>query len=99
VVLTAEQVLSLSLPPNSERAKRTSTNYPRFMQRYGNDLVYELEAAPPATLAMLLTDSIKSVLEIEAYNAEVQAERQDAAHIAAARQHVLKVLRDAGGLE
>ena len=99
VALTSKQVKDLDLAPNSERAKRKSTNFKRFIQRYGSDLVYELEALPPATLARLVTDAIDSVLDIAAFNAEVDAERQDAAHIAAARNRVLTVLREAGGLE
>ncbi len=98
MALTSKQVKDLRLAPNSERAKHKSTNFRRFVERYGSDLVYELEAVPPATLAGLLSDAIDSVLDIAAFNAEVDAERQDAAHIAAARNRVLTVLQEAGGV-
>jgi len=99
VALTAEQRDRLHLPPNSERAKRTSANYRRYVERYGSDEVFELESLPPATLATLLSDAIDSVLDIDAFNAEVHAEREDASQIIAVRSQILSVLRDAEGLE
>ena len=96
VALTTEQVSDLELPPNSERAKRGSPNFKRFVQRYGSDLVYELEAVPPDVLAELLTEAIDNVIDPEAFNDEVEAEHEDAAHIADARERVLRVLRETG---
>ena len=41
-----------------------------------------------------LTDAIDSVLDIGLYNAEVEAERQDAAFLDEARQRACRALRD-----
>lgn len=64
------------------------------MEAYETDFVWELEAVVPKVLQRLLTDAIDGVIDREAYNAEVAQERADAAHIAAARELVLRTLRD-----
>jgi ParB-like nuclease family protein len=92
--LTMKQVAELELPTKYERAKPASPNYGRYMNAYHTDFVWELEALDPTVLQSLLTVAIESVIDLEAYNAEVQAEHEDAAHIAAARARVLTVLRD-----
>jgi ParB-like nuclease family protein len=97
--LTMKQVAELELPKKYERAKRGSPNYKRYANAYHTDCVWELEALDATVLQTLLTVAIESVIDLEAYNVEVQAEREDAAHIAAARARVLSVLRDAEGSE
>jgi hypothetical protein len=92
--LTMKQVAELELPKKYERAKPGSPNYKRYVNAYHTDSVWELEALDPTVLQTLLTVAIESVIDLEAYNAEVQAEREDAAHIAATRTRVLSVLRE-----
>ena len=92
--LTMKQVVELELPKKYERAKPGSPNYKRYLNAYHTDSVWELEALDPTVLQTLLTVAIESVIDLEAYNAEVQAEREDAAHIAATRARVLRVLRE-----
>jgi hypothetical protein len=92
--LTMKQVAELELPKKYERAKPGSPNYKRFVDAYDTDSVWELEALDPTVLQALLTVAIESVIDVEAYNAEVSAEREDAAHIVATRARVLSVLRD-----
>ncbi len=87
------QVTELSLPPNAERAKKTSSNYKRYVEAYGDDRVYELEAVRPPVLAGLLRKSIESVIDRRAYDQEVAAERADAVHVQAMRARVLDVLK------
>jgi ParB-like nuclease domain len=92
--LTMKQVGELQLPKKYERAKRLSPNYRRYVNAYRTDSVWELEALDPTVLQTLLTSAIESVIDLDAFNAEVQAEREDAAHIAATRARMLTVLRD-----
>ena len=92
--LTMEQAEDLELPKSFERAKRTSSNYERYIDRHGTDAVYELEAVAPHELQGLLRDTIDSVIDIDAYNHEVDEEKRDAAFNAANRERVLKVLQE-----
>jgi hypothetical protein len=92
--LTMKQVAELELPKKYERAKPGSPNYKRYVNAYDTDCVWELEALDPVVLQNLLTVAIESVIDLDAYNAEVDAEREDAAHIAATRARILNVLRE-----
>jgi hypothetical protein len=94
VALRAEQVAELDLPPSMIGAKRTSANYTRFVEQYGSDEVYELEALSPQTLQELLDEAIGSVLDVEAFNAEVTSEKHDAIHLGAVRRRVLATLNE-----
>lgn len=86
VALTAEQVERFALPPQM-KAKASSTNYRRFVQQHGED-VYELEALEPGDLQQQLRDAIDSVLDVQAFNHELDREREDAAFIENARRRV-----------
>lgn len=89
--LSHDQVAALKLPPNSERAKQTSSNYAAFVNRYGEE-VYELEAVAPAVLQRMLREAIEGVLDRDAFDAEVLREAADSAEIAAARARVMKAM-------
>ena len=78
----------------TRRAKAGSPNYKRYVDAYNTDLVWELEALDPKVLQRLLTEAIETVTDRKAFNAEVRAEHEDAAHIAAVRADVLSVLRE-----
>ena len=56
-------------------------------------------AVSPEDLQELLTDAIDEVLDIEAFNAEVDAEREDAAFLAEARHRACLALGDLGRAE
>ena len=92
VALNASQVSELQLPPGGE-AKKTSSNYKRFVSKHGND-VWELEAIPPVKLQEILRDVIDSVIDIEAFNYEVDREKEDAAELEGVRRAVIAVLRE-----
>jgi len=97
VALTAEQVQKFDLPPIL-KAKKKSSNYSKFSQKHG-DNVFELEAVSPETLQELLTDAIDSVIDAKRFNAELDADRQDAAFLQGVRQTVHAELQnlDFGG--
>ena len=88
-----KQVRALRLPQKYERAKTGSSNYQRYVQDYGTDFVWELEAVAPKVLQKLLTDAIDSLIDRRAFSAEVASERADAAHNAGVRSIVLDTLR------
>jgi ParB/Sulfiredoxin domain len=91
--LTMKQVRALRLPQKYEGAKKGSSNYQRYVEDYGTDFVWELEAVAPKVLQKLLTDTIDSLIDRRAFNAEVASERADAAHNAGVRAIVLDTLR------
>ena len=94
VALTADQVSDLGLKPQMQ-AKRGSSQYKKFVERHGTD-VFELEAVSPEDLQELLTDAIDDVLDIEAFNAEIAAERDEAAYLDEARQRACIALAHMG---
>jgi hypothetical protein len=94
VALTAEQVERFALP-RTMAAKKTSSQYAKFLARHGNDAAYELEAIPPADLQAVLREAIDSVLDVDAYNAEIDAERRDAAFLAGVRETLLNAAKEA----
>lgn len=95
VALTADQVEDLDLPPML-KAKTGSTNYQRFADKHGDD-VWELEALPPETLQRLLHEAIDSVIDVAAFNHEIDQEKADAAKLEGVRSIVLKALCGYGG--
>jgi len=94
VALTGEQVQALNLPPNLT-AKKTSSRRKRFVEQHGEH-VFELEAIPPATLQRYLREAIDSVIDLDAYNAEVDREKSDAAFLDTVRGRAHAVLANLG---
>lgn len=74
-------------------AKENSPNYRRFVAQYGRS-AYELEAIPPQELQLVLDQVIRQVIDIEAFNQEIDAERQDAAYLETKRAQVKQALLD-----
>jgi hypothetical protein len=95
VCLTYEQVLERDLPQTFD-IKKTSPRYKKFAARYG-DRAHELEALPPEERSRLLTAAIDEVIETEAFNRELDAERQDATRLEALRIGLGPILMDALG--
>lgn len=92
VALIAGQVKKLGLPPGMQ-AKKSSSQFRKFTRRYGTD-VFELEAVQPDDLQRLLREAIESVLDVESFNREVEAEKVDAAFLEEAGQRAKFALRD-----
>jgi hypothetical protein len=89
VALTHEQVQGAGLHPN--RLKEGSSRAKEFRGKYGSD-TYELEAVPPSALQDHLREAIESVLEVDAFNAEVEAEESDAAFLQATQKRAAGLL-------
>jgi len=94
VALTAQQVERYDLPPGL-KAKSGSSRFKGFVDRHGDD-VWELEALEPAALQQELTNAIDAVLDRQAFNAELEAEKHDAAELAVYRVRVLAALGQDG---
>jgi len=92
VALTADHVERFNLPPQMQ-AKAGSTNYRRFTEEHGHD-VFELEALPPKTLQELLTEAIESVIDVEAFNHEIDQEKKDAASLDVTRRRIHRLFTD-----
>jgi hypothetical protein len=83
VCLTHEQVLERKLPKTFD-IKKTSSRYKKFAAQYG-DRAHELEALPSAERSRLLREAILSVINVDAFNYELDAEKEDAANLAELR--------------
>jgi hypothetical protein len=92
VALTRDQVEQMNLPPMM-KAKAGSSRRKGFVERHGDD-VFELEAIPPDQLQDILRRAIVGVLDLQKFNAEVEAERRDAAHLETIRRRLADRLDD-----
>lgn len=90
VALTAFQAETFDLPP-ALKAKTTSVNYRKFSAKHGDD-VYELEAVEPEQLQLLLREAVDQVLDVDAFNAELDAEKADAEFLENTRRRVKAAL-------
>ena len=85
--LCPEQVNKLA--HNSQEAKLTSSRYAAFVEQYGKK-AYELEAVSPEELQAILAETNDSLLDADAFNAELEAEKEDAVYLAGLRE----IIRD-----
>jgi hypothetical protein len=79
IALTSDQVKDpeLALTPQM-KVKKSSSRCKGFQERYGDD-VFEVEAVPPRKLQSILRAGIDSVLDLDAFNAEIDKEEEEAA--------------------
>jgi ParB-like chromosome segregation protein Spo0J len=91
VALTAQQVQEHKLP-TVMTAKTTSVHHDKFVAQHGHN-VFELEALPPAELQRILRQAIDSVIDVNAYNREVEAEHANAAFLAGLRKVACEALK------
>ena len=95
VALTFDQVKRLDLPP-AGKAKGRAGQAKKFIDKYSDD-VWELEALPPVTLQDILRNAIDSVIDIEAFNYEIDREKEDAVDLEGMRKVVISTLREYTG--
>jgi hypothetical protein len=91
VAVKPEQVARLGLPPNAD-AKPSSSRFKKFAARFGT-AAYELEAVPPPALQGWLDEAVRSVINRDRFNAQVEAEKRDAATVEAFKVAALKYLK------
>jgi hypothetical protein len=94
VCLTHGQVLARDLPQTFD-IKKKSARYKKFAAKYG-DRAHELEALSVAERSALLRRAIDEVIDVDAYNREIDAEAEDAARIHVMRQKALEALAKGG---
>jgi hypothetical protein len=90
--VTLPQVEEYNLPPMNF-AKESSSNYDWFVERSGGDAVYELEAMEPADMLRDLDNVIRSVIDVDLFNREAEAEQQEAVYLEAARRKAAEALK------
>ena len=73
-------------------APLSSPNYRKFLKKYGSTKVVELDAAPVKLLQSKLRQAIESVIDVPEFNAQVEQEIQDSAHVQAHRQIVFEAI-------
>ena len=91
--LNPEHIQRFHLSENTSEAKSGSSRYAKFVQRFGRR-VYELEALQPEQLQEILSEAIDNVIDKSLFNIELDAEKRDAASLAAVRNRVCEYLRD-----
>lgn len=94
--LTHDQVQSMDLH-EGQFAKDTSARYKPFVELYGKRC-WELEAVSHETLREIVESAIRDVLDLEAFEAEVERQREDQEGLDEHRERIREVLVD-GGLE
>src|SRR4051812_15332607 len=92
VALTGDQAIDHDLPPVMT-AKVSSVHHDKFVDKHGEN-VFELEALPPNVLQEILRDAIDSVIDIDAFNAELEEEKKDAAYLGGVRNTVHQALKE-----
>jgi hypothetical protein len=92
VALSIEQVREFNLAPSME-AKVKSPSYREYVRRYETTNAYELEAMEPAGLASTLTDAIEQVIDIDAFNSELEKEKADSAEIVALKGQAMEFFK------
>lgn len=85
VGLNPDQIARFNIHDNHVEAKKKSPRYKAFVERYGKK-VFELEALLPEQLQTILSETIDSVIDVEAFNAELEAEKLDATYLQAVRE-------------
>lgn len=91
--VTRTQIDDNNLPPQNF-AKESSSNYDWFVNRNDGDTnVYELEALDPAVMLADLERTIESVIDVDLFNKEIAIEKEEAAHLQAARVTAIDALR------
>jgi hypothetical protein len=70
--LTKEQVESMDLH-EGQLAKENSSRFARFVNEHGRHC-WELEALPTDTLRNIVEDTVRSVMDIDAFNEELERE-------------------------
>lgn len=91
VAIIADHVREFNLPPMM-KAKQGASGRKRFVEAHGEN-VWELEAIPPAELQRIFREKIDSVIDVDAFNAELDAEKADAAYLETVRGTVHRMLR------
>lgn len=93
VAIKPEHITRFKLPAKPQDAKKTSSRYEDFAMKHG-DSTWELEALDPENIRKLLVEAIDSVLDLEAFNHELEAEKKDWVSIDTVRRETANATRE-----
>jgi hypothetical protein len=79
------------------KAKATSSRYKSFVRAQGDDAAWEVEALAPAQLQLALRETIDGLLDMAAFNRELDAERADSVQLEVLRRRVLAAVDNSAG--
>ncbi|MBN8600542.1 MAG: ParB N-terminal domain-containing protein [Planctomycetes bacterium] len=96
ILLRQDQIKDWNLPPNEEEAKESSSRFEKFVAKYGSRQVFELESISPLVMQAAVAKGIRSAIDIEAFEQEVQAERQDAVQLSAMKLSAAEFFENPG---
>jgi hypothetical protein len=92
--LTFQQTRELTLPPALEvKNEKDDKRAPAFIAKYGRD-VYELEALPPEQLQGLVDEAVRSVIDVDLFNAEQEKERTDSQWLDLTRRRLMAAMAE-----
>lgn len=94
VGLNLDHVTRFNLPRDIVKPKTSSPQYRKFVAKYGDRDVFEVEALRPPQIQQIVREAIDGVLDLAAFNAELDAEKRDAAFLAGVRATVHDALAD-----
>jgi hypothetical protein len=92
--LTMTRVRRLGLEPSYDTEDKDISTKQAFIDKYGTTDAYELEAMEPEALQDALIADVDDVLDIDAYNAELELEKAEAVQIKAMKTAVTEFMRD-----
>ena len=92
--LTHEQARKIGAKPQPIKAKGKAGNTVarKFEKKHGTRDVFELEAIPPCELLKILDAEMSGRMDVDAYNAEVEADERDASAVIEARRKMYAAL-------
>jgi len=90
--LTAEQIRTMDLH-EGQLSKETSSRYRRFLAAHG-ERVWELESLTADQLREIVEAAIRGLLDLDAFEAEVQREQEEQVELDAKRSQLRRVLFD-----
>jgi hypothetical protein len=94
IALRPEQAETHQIHTSLE-AKKKSPNYKAFVEEFGTE-AYEVEALPPDVLQKILVNEIEAVLDIDAFNHEVEEERKDARQLELVKRRLITAASNIG---
>jgi hypothetical protein len=92
--LTYSQTQEFDLPCGMDVDAKSSVNKKWFQGKYGDAEAFEADALEPARLQTIVRNVIESVIDVDAFNHEVEAEKADAAYLEGLRSRAMQLLGD-----
>lgn len=88
--LTTEQIIEHGLPEN-QTVKESSSRAKGYLDNHGCH-TWELEALHPQQLQQIVVQAVKQSLDVDAFNAELEKEKEEAVELDAMRQRMLAAM-------